>query len=238
MASTSDHEYTMQNIDVQSGEIVESRLGTSLVEKDLGILVDNDLHFSSQVDSVVSRANRLLGMIRRTFMYLDAVTFLFLYRGLVRPMLEYGIVVWNPIKKSKLHSLESIQRRATKLIPKLKSLSYPDRLRSLDLPSLTFRRARGDMIETFKYMNGYYDVGREKLFKLMVNSRTRGHSLRIDKVRCKTAIRSHFFTQRVVNTWNKLPENIALAPSVNCMKARLDVFWKDHPSKYDYTAEL
>ena len=53
--------------------------------------------------------------------------------------------------------IENIQRRATKLIPGLSDLSYEDRLRRLKLPSLSYRRSRGDMIEIYKIMSGKYD---------------------------------------------------------------------------------
>jgi hypothetical protein len=53
--------------------------------------------------------------------------------------------------------IENIQRRATKLIPGLSDLSYEDRLRPLKLPSLSYRRSRGDMIEVYKIMSGKYD---------------------------------------------------------------------------------
>jgi hypothetical protein len=53
--------------------------------------------------------------------------------------------------------IENIQRRATKLIPGLSDLSYEDRLRRLKLPSLSYRRSRGDMIEVYKIMSGKYD---------------------------------------------------------------------------------
>ena len=52
--------------------------------------------------------------------------------------------------------VEDVQRRATKMLGHLKNLSYPDRLKKLKLPSLEHRRLRGDMIEVYKYMNGYY----------------------------------------------------------------------------------
>ena len=50
-------------------------------------------------------------------------------------------------KKKDITLIENVQRRATKLIPSLKNLSYEDRLRRLKFPSLTYR-TRGDMIET------------------------------------------------------------------------------------------
>ena len=163
---------------------------------------------------------------------------MFLHRGLIRPAIEFGVMVWNPSRMSSVHALESIQRRATKLVPELRDLTYPERLRRLKLPALTFRRVRGDMIETFKYVNGHYDVDMSSLFMLSTNSRTRGHSRRLTKIRCKSALRSHFFSHRVVNVWNSLPEEVVSAPNINTMKARLDKLWENHPAKFDYTIDF
>jgi hypothetical protein len=55
------------------------------------------------------------------------------------------------VEEKKPNMIENIQRRATKLIPGLSDLSYENRLRRLKLPSLSYRRSRGDMIEVHYY---------------------------------------------------------------------------------------
>ena len=42
------------------------------------------------------------------------------------------------------------------MIPELRKMHYPDRLKQLNLPTLTYR-SRGDMIETYKLLTGKYD---------------------------------------------------------------------------------
>ena len=82
--------------------------------------------------------------------------------------------------------IENIQRRTTKLVPELKNLEYSDRLRVLKLPSLYYGRARGDMIETYKYLHGIYKVDRMPL-ELDNNTVTRGQSETQEGTRdCKT----------------------------------------------------
>ena len=70
--------------------------------------------------------------------------------------------------------IEGVQRRATKLIPGLTELDYSERLKSMDLPSMKYRRERGDMIETCKYIHGLYSVN-NSLLKIDVETVTRGH---------------------------------------------------------------
>ena len=102
----------------------------------------------------IKKSNSIMGLIRRTFTYIDAPTFLMLYITLVRPHLEYANSVWNPYKKKHIIALENVQRRATKLILGFKDMTYENRLRRLKLPTLAYRRKRGDMIEAFKLTSG------------------------------------------------------------------------------------
>ena len=60
-------------------------------EKDLGVIVDQALNFSEHINSKVNKANRNLGMIFRTFTYMDKEIFLNLYKSVVRPHLEYAV---------------------------------------------------------------------------------------------------------------------------------------------------
>ena len=69
-----------------------------------------------------------------------------LYTSLVHPYLDYASVVWCPFQLGEIRIIEKVQRRATKIIPSLKDKSYHDRLVSLNLPSLLYRRRRMDVI--------------------------------------------------------------------------------------------
>ena len=79
---------------------------------------------------------------------------------MVRPHLEYYILAWRPYRKKDTDTLERIQRRATKMIPELRDLSYEERLKECGLTTLEKRRLRGDQIEVFKILNGYENVDR------------------------------------------------------------------------------
>ena len=98
-----------------------------------------------------------MGLIRRTYTFLDETSFRFLFQALVRPNLEYAAAVWSPYTKKDIELIENVQRRATKQVPSLKQLSYTNRLKKLKMPTLKYRRLGGDMIETFKIINGIYD---------------------------------------------------------------------------------
>ena len=154
---------------------------------------------------------------------------------MVRPILEYGHCVWKPDEekqKGLCAKLENVQKKATKLLGEIKNLPYQERLRKLKLPSLEHRRKRGDAIEVYKYLHGQYNVQSPNL-QLNKDAITRGHSMKLAKTRPRLNLRANYFSNRVVNLWNNLPDSVVMAPSVNAFKARLDKHWKDLPSLYD-----
>ena len=146
--------------------------------------------------------------------------------------------VWAPYKVKYIESLERVQKRATKTIPELKALCYEDRLKALKLPTLAYRRVRGDMIEAYKITNGIYDTEVVPNLKFRENVSLRGHSKTLRKDRVNKRIRANSFTQRIVNIWNSLPECIVGAPSVSAFKNRLDKFWENQEIKFNYKAPL
>ena len=163
--------------------------------KDLHI--DENLNFEKQVADAeyTKKANGILAAMKRTIKFINSDTFKLLYKSLVRPILELTCSVWNPYRLEHIRSLESVQRRATKLVRAIKDLPYEDRLRTLDLPTLVYRRSRGDMISTFKIFKGYFDID-PNIFFMLNDNVTRGHSLKIYKKRSNTTIRKTFFSQR------------------------------------------
>lgn len=196
-------------------------------EKDLGVIMDKDLKFKAQIENNIAKANQILGIIKRNFKNASSTAKCQLYKSLVRSKLEYANCIWSPFLQGERDKIERVQRRATKFIVK-KDLSYTERLKKLKLPTLEYRRLRGDLIQTFKFIHGYEKV--DNLFTFTASS-TRGHSLKLNKVRTNTTIRSNFFSIRVVNAWNSLPEKAVQARSVNSFKNHLD---KHLQQKYDY----
>ena len=139
-------------------------------EKDLGITFSADMKVSEQCWIVASKGNIILGLIRRTNIYKEKQLIVPLYKAIIRPHLEYCIEAWRPYRKKDIDQLERIQRRATKMITKLRDLSYENRLLQCGLTTLNTRRLRGDQIELFKIVNGYEDVDRYMFFKLKEGS--------------------------------------------------------------------
>ena len=114
----------------------------------------------------------------------------------------------------------------------LENNSYEERLKLLKLPTLIYRRARGDLIQVYKYLHNINKLP-ESMFDLAGEGRTRGHSLKLKKSQYRLNIRGHFFSQRVINLWNALQEETVSAQSLNAFKNRLDKEWEYKEWKYN-----
>uniref|UniRef100_A0A803KG92 Reverse transcriptase domain-containing protein n=1 Tax=Xenopus tropicalis TaxID=8364 RepID=A0A803KG92_XENTR len=201
-----------------------SVLGVSLMEKDLGVFVDNKLSNSRQCHSVATKANKVLSCIKKGIDSRDENIILPLYRSLVRPHLEYAVQFWAPVLKKDINELERVQRRATKLVKGMEDLNYEVRLSRLGLFSLEKRRLRGDMITLYKYIRGDYRQMGDVLFSHKNNQHTRGHPFRLEERSFHLKQRRWFFTVRAVRLWNALPSDVVMADSVNAFKRGLDEF--------------
>ena len=79
-------------------------------EKDLGVIIDQSLNFSKHINEKVNKANRNLGIIFRTFTYMDHDMFRNLYKTIVRPQLEFATMVCTPLFKKDMIAIENVQR--------------------------------------------------------------------------------------------------------------------------------
>ena len=206
-------------------------------EKDLGITIDHELKFEDHIAKKVAVANAIVGQMRRSFSYLDCDTFKRIYVAFVRPHLEYGEAVWSPNLMRNIVALENVQIRATKIVDGLSKLTYSERLRRLDLPTLVFRRRRGDIIEMFKHFHTYDKSTLAPSFKPRERlSRQHQFQLHMPPTRDGTnGPQTNFFFQRTTKIWNDLPASVVEAESVNQFKNRLDEFWKHDALRYDHT---
>ena len=143
---------------------------------------------------------------------------------IVRPHLEYCIQAWNPYLRKDVDMLEKIQRRATKLIPGLRDLTYEERLNECGLTTLETRRLRGDQIEVFKILNGYENIGSNIFFEIKESKITRGHNYTLVKKQSRLDVRKYSFSQRTINVWNNLSTDCVQASSVNMFKNKIDKY--------------
>ena len=196
-------------------------------EKDLGVIIHQSLKPSSQCAKAASKANQVLGQMARAFSYRDKDTWIRLYKGYVRPHLEYSVQAWSPWTEADIELLEAVQKRAVRMVTGLKSRLYEERLQEVNLTTLRKRRQRGDMIAVWKILNGQEDVKSKTWFTMAHDNAARltrhtDSALNLVKPRANLEIRSNFFSVRSIDSWNSLPDTVRSATTVNNFKTQYD----------------
>ena len=210
-----EHAYTLNGAPVEA--VAE--------ERDLGVVIDRQLKFHRQTAAAISKASQMLAVVRRSFANIDETTLPLLYKTMVRPFLEFGNKIWGPFGKTDQRQLERVQRPATRMVMSIRHRPYQERLRLLELPSLYYRRRRGDMVTVYKLFHGGMDVSPEDFFKRNESELTRGHGWKLYKSRARTLTRRNAFSTRIVNDWNSLSSSVVSAETLNSFKNRLDRHW-------------
>ena len=144
-----------------------------------------------------------------------------LYKSLVRPHLEYCVSAWSPYYVKDWERLKRVQHRFTRMVPGLKGLDYGARLEMLNLMTLAKKRNRSDLVELFRISKGLSAISRNSFFRADNSQRTRGHSMKLAKERFRLDSRKHFFSQRVVNRWNGLSEEVLLSPGTGDFQEKI-----------------
>ena len=180
-------------------------------QKDLGVTISDTLKPSVHIHNIAKKANQRLGMIRRCFSNKSQLTVKPLYTTLVRPILETVSSAWSPYTQKDIAELDKIQHRAERLCEP-----------RIHFQDLSERRDRVDMCETYKILNREYKLNPNDFFELGVDN-LRGHDLKLVKQRSRTDIRRHFFSNRVVNKWNKLSNKVITANNISTFKERLEL---------------
>ena len=142
------------------------------------------------------------------------------------PLVEYNSVIWNLTLIYLIDLLENVQRKFSKRIACLSSLSYSDRLAILGLDSLELRRFRFDLINYYKVLNGLSAINAEDHFLIynpVASSRSSMPYLQ-KPVKCSSKVSSSFF-YRQVDAWNSLPCHLRNCSSLLTFK--LDLFQVD-----------
>lgn len=188
-------------------------------EKDLGVIVNEDLTWTTNIESAINKATSMIGWVARNVISREKMVMLNIYKSLIRPQLEYCVQLWNPHPKhgnwSTILKIEEVQRNFTRMIEGIGLKSYRERLEELSLTTLLERRVRGDLIECFKIYKGITNYGKD-----ILNVSRSGYNL-IMKAKNNSRL-ADFFPERAINYWNKLPDNIKDAEHVDSFKVRLE----------------
>jgi hypothetical protein len=189
-------------------------------EKDIGVAVDPSLKPAAQCRKAAKTAQTVLAQITRAFHFRDRHIFIRLYTQYVRPHLEFASPAWSPWLGHDIELLEKVQRRAVSMVSGLNGRTYEERLEELNMVTLEERRHQTDMAQVFKIVHGIDDVNKGSWFKAQQGDRvTRATDpLNFMGTLNRLDIRRHFFSQRVIENWNKIPHELKIVKSVSAFK--------------------
>ena len=131
----------------------------------MGVVLDQKLTFAEHVNSIVTKANRALGLLIRTFQSasprckLNKQAALAAYNANVRSVMEYCSVIWSGAAKSHLVRVERVQHKflmwlARHTMSGVPSLAYCDLLSACNVSHLGARRAQCDLMFLCKLFKG------------------------------------------------------------------------------------
>jgi len=196
-------------------------LSVTTLQTDLGIIVSADGTFSPHCVNVVKRAMLRVNMLFRCFVTKKRSFLVRAYITYVRPILEYGCEIWSPHLVKDISLIESVQRSFTRRIRGLNLLSYPERLKVLELELLESRRIKCDLLMCFKIVRGLSCLHFDDFFSRPIRLSNRGHSEKLQILPCNRDLRKYSFALRVVPHWNSLSENTVSSPTVSVFKSSM-----------------
>ncbi|KAL8599335.1 hypothetical protein ACOMHN_008050 [Nucella lapillus] len=193
--------------------------------KYLGVNIQENMQWESHIDSITKKANKTLGFIRRNLKIGNKKTKETAYKALVRPFLEYAASVWDPYTANEIETLEKIQRRAARwVVNRHRQTSCVDTiLDSLNWPPLQQLSKKARLETFYKLHHGLVSIDSKYLPKpsnSRLSSRT-NNSLSYDIPTCTTRYRQMAFFPKTIPEWNKLPQEVVTAESLDCFKFRL-----------------
>ena len=189
--------------------------------RDLGVIVDSKLKFAAHIAKIVSTAKQRSALLYRAFLTREPKYLLIAYKSYILPLIEYCSPVWSPHSVGDILMLESVQRRFTKRIPGLENMSYDARLEALNMITLERRRLQFDLVFCYKLFNGLI-AGLPVNYGLELSTRkSRGNSFKLVINNPRIDARKYFFSSRICEPWNSLPDSVVLTKSVKSFKRQL-----------------
>jgi len=203
---------------INSYTLHTTELETVKTSKYLGVTLSEDLSWNTHIDQSVKKANSRLNFVRRNLRSASEHTKTVAYQTLVRPLVEYASVVWDPHYVTQIKKLEMVQRSAARFVCNRyhNTSSVTSMLEYLNWQSLERRRQIARLCFMYKIVNGLIDIPRDIYFFSTIRS-TKPHTFQT--YHCQTNYYKFSFFPYTIVDWNKLPGEVALLPTLDAFKA-------------------
>ena len=191
--------------------------------KYLGVTLQSNMKFNVHIDNICTKANKMLGMLRRNLRSAPEKTKELGYKSLVRPVLEYASSVWDPHTAKDIGKIEAVQRRAARFIKSKykKEDSVSAMIKDLEWNTLEQRRRKARLSMLYKIRHDQVQVKFVKLKRLKSRGGRRGHTEQYERVTCKSEYRNQTFLPKTVREWNSLDQETVNAQTVATFSSRV-----------------
>ena len=191
--------------------------------KHLGLILSSDCTWHTQIDSITKKAWIRINIMRRFKYCLDRKSLEIMYKSFIRPLLEYGDVVWSNITNNEKHEIEKIQLEAARItLGATKLISLHHIYKETGWEPLTTRRTNHCMTQFYKM---YHKTCPAYLSSLIPTRTDHAYNLRnandIKPVRCKSKLYSDSFLPATIRNWNNTDLSIRNSPSLGIFKKAL-----------------
>ena len=212
----------------------------------LGLQISNDLKWTTHINKITKKAQSTLGFLRRNLSHCTETCRKTAYISMVRSLLEYGAVVWDPYQKSDIDKLERVQRKAIRFVKRdyrTREEGFISNMAAeLELPTLQERRGSLRLVMLYKVVEGLVPGLPPQDFLSQSKSRrqikprkfqdcettniltkqVKNNSKCFETVQATSNQYKHSFFVDTVIKWNQLEDNIVCAKSVEAFKTALD----------------
>ena len=191
--------------------------------KYLGVTISKSLDWRTHINNTTAKANKKLGFLKRNLKISNPAVKSLAYSSLIRSQVEYASTVWCPHKLIDIGRVERVQRRSARWACHRyhNTSSVTDMMAKLDWPSLEHRRYYSTMNMAYKMTHGLVGIEASDYLTPIRRPTRHSHSLGYVMPSCRTDAYKHSFYPRAVSGWNRLPESVAAAPSLEAFRGAL-----------------
>ena len=191
---------------IPSRTVTDVPLESASAQRYLGVEITSSLDWSVHINTIATKANKTLGLLRRHLKHCTPKVKEIAYRTLVRPQMEYCSSVWDPYEKGDVATLEKVQRRVARFVKGdyKRESSVTQMICDLGWQSLEARRAVSRLSLMYKIAHGLVDVESQILVRSGLATRQSQGQHNRNILALKSCYRASFFP-RTVPEWNHLP---------------------------------
>ena len=193
--------------------------------KYLGVNIHNRLNWNYHINQVAKKANNTRAFLQRNLHQCPRKTKDLCYKTLVRPLMEYGCVIWDPYTASNIQALEMVQRRSARFVTGdyRQTSSVSSMLQQLNWPTLQERRATQKTVMMYRIVNHLVAIPTTCLIPTAVTMR--GHNQRFLVPFARTQTYQYSFFPSGIRLWNNLPQTIVDCNSLDHFKQELQTVY-------------